>query len=305
MSATTIAARLDELYATHQGEDLAHATAALMAPHATAMAFTGGDDAWSGRDAIRDGWLLPEAARHAGYRKRPGPIWTAGTDIAVFHVVSCEPEPGRTAQWLGLDVFETDGEQITKARFGNDTLARESLDRSVDVDPMWKDLRGLWSPTTTAANRVGMARVVEHKSSLLDTTTRYRRITDLLTPEADIWSWEFDGLLHLDGRDAVVDGFWEPLYPLMPDFYEAVDRAIVFGNALLMAQYPSGTFTNGAGKQTFSAWYNLDIYVFDEERISHLVFARDTLKDQRQLLSAFRDSTPPELADSIHLAPFK
>lgn len=300
-----LADQLHRLYTTEHGDALAHGIAALMRSDATATAFTGEDSAWYGREAILQGWLLPEFTRHSAYRKKPGPIWTAGHDIAVFHLVSCEPADGRQAQWLGLDVFETDGEHLTHARFANDTIARHTLDRSIDVAPMWDDIAHCWSPVTTAANRVGMAQVTELKSSLLDTTTRYRRITDMFTDDIDIWSWEVEGLLHLTGKTAVVDGFWEPLYPLMPDFYEAVERPIIMGNALAMVQNPSGTFTDDTGKTTFSAWYNIDIYLFDEHRVGKLIFARDTLKDQNQLLAAFADSPPPALADSIHLAPFK
>ncbi|MEZ5156391.1 MAG: nuclear transport factor 2 family protein [Solirubrobacterales bacterium] len=301
-----LAAQLREAYENLGGEELAEAIHSLCSPDVQATAFTGGDDAWSGRDQLLEGWLKPEFTRHPGYRKELGRIWVSGRHVAFFHVVRCSPEPDVSADWLGLDIFRLaeGGDAIAQARFYGDTIARAELDRVVDAEELWAAIDRCWSPVTTAANRIGMKQVTELKSIARPSSAeRYGHVSSLIEPDAELWSWEAEGLIHLEGSEAIDTEFIAPLLPLLPDFYEAVEETIVFGNALVMIQNPSGTFTTDDGRSTFSAWYNCDIYVFREQRISCLLFGRDTLKDRRQMLAAFDDEVP-DVADSVHLAPF-
>lgn len=299
-----LVSRIATVYREAGGERFATGLAALFAPESWATAFTGGDDRWYGPEAILEGWLRPEATRHTDYRRVPGPVWVTGTDVLLFSKVTCTTSAGTRAEWLAVDAFECAGGRITGARFGDDTVARRDLDRRVDTTAMWAAIDACWSPTTTAANRVGMKHVTDQKGASGTAEERYRPIMERQAPDCQMWSWEVAGLAHLAGRQAVDDEFWAPLFPLIPDFVEAVERVTVFGNALLMVQNPAGTFTDADGRRTFSAWDNLDVYVFEGDRVHRLFFARDTLKDETQMLAAFRGGPPPGLAGSIHLAPF-
>jgi hypothetical protein len=298
-----LASRLRAIYAEASGDQFATRIAALFAEESWATAFNGGDNRWHGPRDILEQWLLPETTTHPGYRRDPGPMWVTGTDILIFSKVSCSVEAGSRAEWLAVDVFETSGGRIVGARFGNDTIARHNLGRQIDATGMWAAIEASWSPVTTAANRIGMKFVTDQKSAPGTAEERYRPIMERQTDDCEMWSWEVEGLLRFSGREAVDRDFWEPLFPLIPDFVEAVEQPMIFGNALLLVQNPGGTFTNARGERTFSAWYNLDIYLFQGDRVHRLFFARDTLKDETQMLAAF-DGAPPSLPDSIHLAPF-
>lgn len=295
-----VADALRSACAESTGLELASRIGALLAEDAEATAWTGGDDTWFGRDEILESWLRPEMERHPGYRKDVGPVWVSASHIAMFQVVSSEPPVGNTAQWLGLDVFRVRDGSIVHAAFYNDTFARAALDRAVDPLPMWKAIDARWSSTTTAANRVGMKQIQEIKSVVRPARACYDDLMAMFEPDIDLWSWEADRLLHLAGRDTVNGEFIEPLFPLMPDFYEAVGDCVVFGNALVMPQCPSGTFEGANGRRTFSAWYNCDIYVFREHRVQSLYFARDTLKDEQQMKAAF-EGTRPLASSSLHM----
>lgn len=302
-----LASNLRKMYETLVGEDLAKEIGSLFSADAEATAFTGGDDAWAGRDEIFEHWLLPEFTRHPGFHKVVGRVWVEGHRIAIFHKNRCRPSPDSHAEWLGLDLYRTgeDGMRLVHARFCSDTVARSELDRVVNADAFWGAIDARWSPTTTAGNRVGMRQVIELKSIAGGSSTeRYEHLLSLIEPDAELWSWEPDELVHLRGREAIENEFVAPLLPLLPDFYEALEEAIVFGNALVMIQNPSGTFTTADGRRVFSAWYNCDVYLFREERIECLLFGRDTLKDRRQMLAALGGEAPA-IEDSLHLSPFR
>jgi hypothetical protein len=296
-----VADLIDDAYSNASGEELAERIGALLSEDAEATAWTGADDHWYGREEIIDGWLRAEARRFPSYRKRLGRIRVGGPNIAVFHVVSCEPAPDTVAEWLALDLFRVNGEGLIQdARFNNDTVSRAQLDRTIDANAMWAAIDETWSPVTTAANRVGMQQVRELKSVVRPTRERYDDLMRMFEPDIELWSWEADQLLHLVGVDAVNEEFIEALFPLLPDFYEAVGRCYVFGNAFVMPQNPCGTFEDASGRRTFSAWYNCDIYVFREQRVHALFFARDTLKDRSQMLAAFGE-LGPRVPSSLHL----
>jgi hypothetical protein len=298
-----LASRLQAIYTEAVGDQFATSLAALFGDESWATAFNGGDNRWYGPDEILEQWLLPETTKHPDYRRNLGPVWLTGTDILIFSKVSCSVEVGSRAEWLAVDVYQTSGGKIASARFGNDTIARQNPNRQVDATGMWASIEASWSPVTTAANRIGMKFVIDQKSAPGTAEERYRPIMERGTADCEMWSWEVEGLKHFADREAIDRGFWDPLFPLIPDFVEAIEQPLIFGNALLLVQNPGGTFTNARGDRTFSAWYNLDIYVFEEDRVNRLFFARDTLKDETQMLAAF-DGAPPNLPDSIHLAPF-
>ncbi|MFF0516977.1 hypothetical protein [Streptomyces sp. NPDC004250] len=299
-----LVSRLRAIYSETNGETFATSLVALFAEESWATAFDGSDNRWYGPRKILEQWLLPETETHRDYRRDLGPVWVSGTNVLIFSKVSCSVGSGPDAEWLALDVFQTSDGRIVSARFGNDTIARQSLDRQIDATGMWAAIEASWSPVTTAANRVGMKFVTDQKSAPGTAEERYRPIMERQTDDCQMWSWEVDGLLHLADREAVDRDFWEPLFPLIPDFVEAVEQPLIFGNALLLVQNPAGTFTNAHGQHTFSAWYNLDIYVFEGDRVNRLFFARDTFKDETQMLAAFDGAPPPDLPGSIHLAPF-
>jgi hypothetical protein len=111
---------------------------------------------------------------------------------------------------------------------------------------------------------------------------RIAGFVSMLAPDAVQTSWEPEGIILLPDPKTISARFQEGLLKVIPDFWETVRRQVIIGNMLVLMQVPSGNLVLPDDKTKYCAWYNCDVFFFDNDRIKYILFQRDVMYDQSQ-----------------------
>jgi hypothetical protein len=274
-------ALIDRLRGTLRASDLEH-FAELMHPAVRTLAWTGSTELdVVGPTEYRDAYLAPYVRNNPDLRLTVTKVLSNGVEVVAFYDVSALVD-GKPSAWSGCNVYLTDGERITEQWIEQDLWWRSRASPTVNSAVMREQAERHFKPQTTAANIAGMGRLMSYKNSMLPGGMRISGFIDMLAPNAVQTSWEPHGTVLLPNQQTIRANFQDGLLRAIPDFWEAVRRAVIIGNMLVLIQIPSGNVTLPDGKVRFCAWYNCDAFFFDAELISYVLFQRDVMYDLSQ-----------------------
>lgn len=235
-------------------------------------------------------YLQQENARYPNLQKQIGRVMVAGggvggnailknNSLILFYIASTQQKEKNKIEWAGCDVITLSHGKIIDWRIEEDTYMKLVKHPShIDMQNEYHIIDKYWHPETTTHNLVGMSYLLDLKRTVMPTQQRGELLLQRIKDNVEQSTWEPKGILLLKGKPEVKAMFFDGLLDVLPDFYENVERTLVAGNAFIMLQNPSGTSTF-AHKTNHRAWYNCDIFFFDGNHISALLFQRDTQMD--------------------------
>jgi hypothetical protein len=225
-------------------------------------------------------------SRYAAYRHCCGFHMEGMSCLAVFYTIEAQNQSGKTGRWTAIDFFRFANGAISACRVMADTYARQKFAEKINDAFLYESLRRAFRPNTTAANLIGMHKLLDLKRSLTPTSERVQRIFGMLRADAAQTTCETGGIVFLDSPTRMRQVFGPSLMEIYPDFYEAVLDFEPIGNAYFTLHSPSGHAFGKTDPQNFHAWYNNDIYFFEHDEVSFVHFIRDTLWADNLLKSA-------------------
>jgi hypothetical protein len=257
----------------------------LMHPAARTLAWTGAVELdVIGPAAFRNDYLTPYRRANPDFRMSISKVLTNGTEVVAFYDVSATVD-GSPSMWSGCTLYVTDGERITEQWIAQDLWWRSRRSPTVNSRLMLEQLERNFKPRTTAANLAGMGRFISYKNTMMPSAQRIAGFVGLLAPDAVQTSWEPEGTIVLPSPKAISAKFQDGLLKVIPDFWETVRRAVTIGNMLVLMQVPSGNLVLPGSKPKYCAWYNCDIFFFEDDHIKYILFQRDVMYDQSQTAS--------------------
>jgi SnoaL-like protein len=234
-----------------------------------------------GPAAYRDTYLAPYLEANSDFKMSITKVLTNGTEVVTFYDVAATVD-GNPSAWSGCNVYFTDGERIVEQWIEQDLWWRSRKSPTVNSKIMAEQLERHFNPETTAANLAGMGRFVSWKNTMMPSAERIAGFVSMLAPDAVQTSWEPEGIILLPDPKTISAKFQEGLLKVIPDFWETVRRQVIIGNMLVLMQVPSGNLVLPDDKTKYCAWYNCDVFFFDNDRIKYILFQRDVMYDQSQ-----------------------
>jgi hypothetical protein len=269
------------LLGTLNGADL-EKLSELMHPAVRTIAWTGSTELdVVGPTAYRDGYLAPYLRANPDFAMSITKVLSNGLDLVAFYDVSAMVD-GKRSTWSGCNVYLTDGERIIEQWIEQDLWWRKRASPTVNSSVMREQLERNFKPDTTAANLAGMGRFISYKNTMMPSPQRIAGFIDMLAPDAAQTSWEPDGTILLPDSQTIRAKFQDGMLRAIPDFWETVRRVVIIGNMLALMQVPSGHLRVSDNKTKYCAWYNCDVFFFDEDRIKYILFQRDVMYDLAQ-----------------------
>jgi hypothetical protein len=254
----------------------------VMHPGVRTIAWTGSNELdVVGPAAYRDVYLAPYLAANPDFKMSVTKVLTNGTEVVAFYDVAATVD-GSPSAWSGCSVYFTDGARILEQWIEQDLWWRSRKSPTVNSKIMQEQLERHFTPETTAANLAGMGRFVSWKNTMMMSAERVAGFMSMLAPDAVQTSWEPEGTILLPDPKTIGAKFQDGLLKAIPDFWETVRRQAIIGNMLVLTQVPSGNLVLPGGKTKYCAWYNCDVFFFDDDRIKYILFQRDVMYDQSQ-----------------------
>jgi hypothetical protein len=264
-----------------RGEDL-EGLSDLMHVSVRTIAWTGSVELdVVGAAAYHERYLAPYLRSNPDFKMTITKVLTNGIDVVAFYVSSATVD-GKPSTWCGCNLYITDGERLIEHWIEQDLWWRSRRSPSANFQIMLEQLERVFRPQTTAANLAGMGRFVSYKNTIMSSSRRIAGFVDFLAPDAVQTSWEPEGVIFLPNPKTIAAKFEDGLLRAIPDFWETVRRVVIVGNMLVLTQVPSGGLVVSSNNTKYCAWYNCDIFFFEDDCIKYVLFQRDVMYDLSQ-----------------------